>query len=107
MSGVRLFATSIASEFHDEACDCRTPLFFICRSLYSACGPFTKYLERIKKFRKTGKLKHLYRIELDKACFARDATYSDSKDLAKRIISDKVLKDRPYEIARNPNYDGY
>ena len=27
------FHTSIASEFHDEACDCCTPLFFICRSL--------------------------------------------------------------------------
>ena len=27
------FHTSIASEFRDEACDCRTPLFFICGSL--------------------------------------------------------------------------
>ena len=34
-----------------------------------------------------------------KACFAYDAAYSDSKDLAKRAISDKILKDRAYEIA--------
>ena len=61
---------------------------------YSACGPFTKHHERIKKFRETGNLKHLYRNELDKACFAHDAAYSDSKDLAKRTISDKILKDR-------------
>ena len=27
------FHTSIASEIRDEACDCRTPLFFLCRSL--------------------------------------------------------------------------
>ena len=33
---------------------------------YSACGPFTKHCERIKKIRKTGNLKHLYRNELEK-----------------------------------------
>ena len=74
---------------------------------YRACGPFTKHRERIQKFRETGDLKHLYRNELDKACFALDAAYSDSKDLAKRSISDKILKDRAYEIAKNRNYDGY
>ena len=68
---------------------------------YSACAPFTKHRERIQKFRETGNLKHLYRKELDKASFAHDAAYSDSKDVAKRTISDKVLKDRAYEIARN------
>ena len=74
---------------------------------YSACGLFTKYCERIQKFRETGNLKHLYRNEFDRACFAYDAPYSDSKDLAKRTISDMTLKDRAYEIARNHNYDGY
>ena len=29
------------------------------------------------------------------------------KILAKRTISDKISKDRAYEIARNRNYDGY
>ena len=33
---------------------------------YSACEPFTKYRERIQKFRETGNLKHLYRHQLDK-----------------------------------------
>ena len=37
---------------------------------YSACGPFTRHRERIKKFRETGSLKHLYRNELHKTCFA-------------------------------------
>ena len=36
-----------------------------------------------------------------------DAAYSDSKDLAKRTISDKVLREKAYEIARNPKYDVY
>ena len=74
---------------------------------YRACGPFTKHCERIQKFKETGNLKLLYRNELDKACFAQDAAYSDSKDLVNRTISDKILKDRTYEIARNCNYDGY
>ena len=53
---------------------------------YSAGGPFTKHRERIRKLRETVSLKHLYRNELDKACFGHDAAYSDSKDLAKRTI---------------------
>ena len=37
--------------------------------------------------------------------FAHDAAYSDSKDLAKRTISFKILKERVYKIAINPKYD--
>ena len=68
---------------------------------------FTKHCERIQKFRETGNLKHLFRNELDKACFAHNVVYSDSRDLAKGTISDKILKDRAYAIARNRGYDGY
>ena len=68
---------------------------------YSGCEPFTNYRGRIKKLRKTGNLKHVYGNELDKVCFVHAAAYSDTKDLAKRTISDKILKDRDYEIARN------
>ena len=74
---------------------------------YSACGPLTKHKERIQKFMQTGDTNYIYRNELDKACFAHDAAYSDSKDLEKRTQSDKVLKDEAYEIANNPKYDGY
>ena len=73
---------------------------------YSAYGSFTKLRERIKKFKGKCNLKHLYRNELDKACFTHDAAYSDSKDLAKRTISDRILKDRAYEIARDRKNDG-
>ena len=75
--------------------------------IYSACGRVTKHFERIQKFRETGNLKHLYRNESDKAFFAHDAAYPDSNDLAKRTISDNILKDRAYKIVRNRNYDGY
>ena len=47
---------------------------------YSVYGPFIKHCEGFQKFRWTGNLKHLYRNELGKACFAHDAAYSDSKD---------------------------
>ena len=57
---------------------------------YSTCGPFTKHKQRIKKFKETGHTKDIYRNELDKACFAHDAAYSDSKDLTKRTAADKV-----------------
>ena len=74
---------------------------------YRAWGAFTAHRERIQNFRETGYLKYLYRNELDKPCFAHDAGYSESKALANRTISDKILKDRAYKIARNPGYDGY
>ena len=74
---------------------------------YSASRPFTKNREKIQKFGETGNLRHLYRNELDKACFTHDAAFSGSKDLAKRTISDNILKDRAYEIAKSRNYDGY
>ena len=50
----------------------------------------------------TGNTDFIYRNELDKACFQHDAAYSDSKDLAKRTQSDKVLKDEAFQIANNP-----
>ena len=74
---------------------------------FSACGSFTKYCERIQKFRETENLKHLYRNELDKACFVHDAAYSNNRDLPKRTTSDKILKDRAEEIPRNCEHDGY
>ena len=73
---------------------------------YGACGPFTKHREGIQKFREAGNLKYLYGNELDKFCFAHDSAYSYSKDVAKTAISDKILKDRAYEIDRNRKYDG-
>ena len=44
---------------------------------------------------------------LDKAFFAHDAAYSDSKDLTKRTAADKVLEDKAFNIAKDLKYDGY
>ena len=75
--------------------------------IYSACGPFTRHKERIKKVKQTGDTRYIYRNKLDKACFQHDSTYADHKDLINRTKSDKVLKDKAYNIASNPKYDGY
>ena len=57
------------------------------RFTYSACGPFTTKKERIQKFKETGDAKYIYRNELDK--------------------TDKILKDKAFNIAKNIKYDGY
>ena len=75
--------------------------------VYSACGPFSRHKERIKEFKRTGDTRYIYRNELDKACFQHDSAYADHKDLINRTKSDKVLRDKVYDIASNPEYDGY
>ena len=74
---------------------------------YSTCRQFSKHCGRIQKFRETSNLTHLYKNELDKANFAHDAAYSDSKDLGKRTTWDQILEDKAYQIAGNHKYDGY
>ena len=75
--------------------------------VYSASGPFTTQKERIKKFKQTGDTRYIYRNKLDKACFQHDSAYANHKDLINRTKSDKVLRDKAYNIASNPEYDGY
>ena len=75
--------------------------------VYSACGFFTRHRERIKEFKQTGDSRYICRNELDKACFQHDSAYADSKDLINRTKSDKVFRDKAYDIASNPEYDGY
>ena len=74
---------------------------------YSACGQFTKKKERIQKFKETGDTSYIYKNELDKACFQHDMAYGDFKNLARRTFSDKVLRDKTFNIAKNPKYDGH
>ena len=33
--------------------------------------------------------------------------YGDFKDLNRRTAADKVLRDKAFNIAKNPKYDGY
>ena len=74
---------------------------------YSACGPFTKNKERIKKFMQTRNKNYIYKNDLDAACFQPIMAYDRYKDLTKRIESDNVLKGKAFKIASNPKYYGY
>lgn len=72
---------------------------------YSACRPFPEHRQRIQTFKETGNLSYIFKNELDKAYFAQYAEYGDGKDIGKKTISNKILKD--YEISINPKDDGY
>ena len=77
------------------------------RFTYSASRPFTKNKERIQKFKEKGDMSFIYKNELDKTCFQHDMAYGDFKDLARRTASDKVLRDKAFNIAKNLRYNGY
>ena len=77
------------------------------RFTYSACGPFNKNKERIEKFIQAGNIDFIYKNDLDKACFQHDMAYDESKDIARRTQSGKVLRDKGFKTANNPKWDGY
>ena len=74
---------------------------------YSACGSFSKNKQRIEKFMETGNTNFIHKNELDKTCFQHDMAYGKSKDLVKRIQSNKVLKNKAFKIASDPKYEVY
>ena len=74
---------------------------------YSACGPFTKSKERIKKIKETERFKIYLSNELNKTCFQRDMASGGFKDLTRRTAADKVLRDKVFNIAKDPKYEGY
>ena len=76
------------------------------RLTYSTCGPFNKNKEIKKINKKTGDTKYIYKYEIAKACFQHDMAYRDFKDLA-RTASDKVLRGKEINTAKNTKYDGY
>ena len=59
------------------------------------------------KLKKTEDSKYIYRNQLDKACFQHDIAYGDCKDLARRTAADKILRNKAFNIAKDPKYDGY
>ena len=74
---------------------------------YCPCGAFTKNKKGIQKFKETGDTSYIYKNELDKAYFQHDMAYGDFKDLKRITASDKILRDKTFNIAKNPKCDGY
>ena len=40
------------------------------------------------------------------ACFQRDMAYGDFKDIKRRTASYKILRDKAFNIAKNPKFGG-
>ena len=56
-----------------------------------------------KKLKKTVDSKYIYQNELDKTCFQDGMAF---KDLNRRTFADTVLRDKAFNVAKNPKYDG-
>ena len=54
-----------------------------------------------------GDSRYIYQIELEKACFQHDMAYGDFIYLTRITASDKILRDKAFNIAKNPKKDGY
>ena len=75
--------------------------------IYSACGPLTKSKERIQKFKETGYSRYFYQDELKNDVCNMTMAYGYFKDLTRRRASEKILRDKAFNIAKNLKYDGY
>ena len=64
-------------------------------------------IKKDKKKKETGEWRYIYQNKLDKDYFQHGMIYRDFKDLNRREIADKVLRDKTFNIAKNPKYDGY
>ena len=74
---------------------------------YSACRPFTKNKEKIKKFKEISDSRYICQNKLDKACFQHYRAYEDFRVLPRRTVADNVLRDKAFNIAKSPKYDKY
>ena len=61
----------------------------------------------MQQFKETEDSRYIYRNGLDKVCFQHDIAYGDFKDLARTTALDKVLRNKPFDIAKNPKFMVY
>ena len=59
-----------------------------------------KKTKKQQKFKETQDVKYIYQNELDITCFQHDLPYGDFKDLTNITASDKVLRDKAFNIAK-------
>ena len=79
---------------------------FLAARIYIQCLWIIK--KKTKKEYKNLRKQEIQKLDkLDKARFQYDMVYRDFKDLTKRTDSNKIFRDKAFNIAKNPNYDGY
>ena len=77
------------------------------RFTFSACESFRKNKKRIQKYKEKRDCRYIYWNGLDMVCFQHDLAYEDFKDLAIATAFDKILHNKWFNIAINPQYDQY
>ena len=68
---------------------------------------YKKTKKEYKNLKKQEIHDYIYQNELDKVCFQHDMAYGDFQDLTRRTAFDKILRDKAFNIAKYPKYDGY
>ena len=59
------------------------------------------------KFKEAEDSRNIGQNKLHKSCFQHDMAYEEFKDLPKRAVSDQALRDKAFNIAKNPKYEGH
>ena len=65
-----------------------------------------KIKEELKKFKETRYSRQIYQNKLDETYFQHDIAYEGFKDLPRRTVSYKVLRDKAFNLTKNPKHDG-
>ena len=55
-------------------------------------------IDKEKKNNGAGHSTHIYKNDLDKACFQHDIVYGDFKNLNRSTAADKVLRDKAFKV---------
>ena len=63
-------------------------------STYSACEQFPESKIRIQKFKETADSRYIHQNKLEIDFFKYDMAYGDFKDLTRRKVSDKILRNK-------------
>ena len=66
-----------------------------------------KYKQRIQKFEKTGDSQCIYQKKQIKLVLHMIWLMREFKDIARRTASDRILRDKAFNTAKSPKYDGY
>ena len=61
----------------------------------------------MKKFKEPEDSRYTYQNKLDKACFQPDMAYRAFKSFPIRTASDNILRDKVFNVDKNPNHDRY
>ena len=49
----------------------------------------------------------IHKNESNKASFQHDVVYIDFKDLPRRMVAERILYDKAFNVTKNSNYDRY